>query len=124
MNVCNLCFSIAPIIVKRLIQPWLYLQPIYMFTKMYWDEKLCLKTLHTFTKDVIEEREKHFQMSDVENLENNSNSEEEICFSKKKKRLAMLDLLLSSKKNGLIDSHGIREEVDTFMFAVGKRFFF
>ncbi|XP_064072426.1 cytochrome P450 4C1-like [Vanessa tameamea] len=35
----------------------------------------------------------------------------------KKKRLAMLDLLLVSEKEGKIDREGIHEEVDTFMLA-------
>ena len=36
----------------------------------------------------------------------------------KRKRLAMLDLLLSAQQKGLIDDAGIREEVDTFTFEV------
>lgn len=35
-----------------------------------------------------------------------------------KKRLAMLDLLLSAEMDNLIDHDGIQEEVDTFMFEV------
>lgn len=35
----------------------------------------------------------------------------------------MLDLLIAANKNGKqIDDDGIREEVDTFMFEVGKFF--
>ncbi|CAG4951273.1 unnamed protein product [Parnassius apollo] len=34
----------------------------------------------------------------------------------KKKRTAMLDLLISAEQEGLIDNAGIEEEVDTFMF--------
>ncbi|KAJ8735686.1 hypothetical protein PYW07_007306 [Mythimna separata] len=34
----------------------------------------------------------------------------------KKNKTAMLDLLISAKKEGLIDDIGIQEEVDTFMF--------
>ena len=30
----------------------------------------------------------------------------------------MLDLLLKCEKDGLIDDRGIKEEVDTFVFAV------
>lgn len=65
---------------------------------------------------ILQEREKNFNASDVENLDNEEDNDE--VFMKKKKRLAMLDLLLLAKKNNLIDAQGVREEVDTFMFEV------
>ena len=36
----------------------------------------------------------------------------------RKKRLSMLDLLIASSNNELIDNAGIQEEVDTFIFEV------
>ena len=39
---------------------------------------------------------------------------------KPKKRLAFLDILIDSVESGEIDIDGLREEVDTFMFEVGR----
>mgnify|MGYP005983733957 FL=1 len=62
-----------------------------------------IKILHDFSGNIIKEREKEMTVETYS----------------KKKRLAMLDLLLSAKNQGAdIDNEGIREEVDTFMFEV------
>lgn len=63
--------------------------------------------LHGFTNNIIKRREDNFSEDDL-----NKN------FGNSKKRLAMLDLLISGKHKGLIDDAGIQEEVDTFTFEV------
>lgn len=77
-----------------------------IFKLPFWQHKFVIKTLHAFTNRVIKERKATFK--------NTSNETDDYL---PKKRLAMLDLLLSVKEeNGGIDENGIREEVDTFMF--------
>lgn len=78
----------------------------------------CLQILNDFTDKVIKEREANFVDFEVE--EEDNKYDEDIG---KKKRHVMLDLLLREKKRGNIDNEGIREEVQTFMFAVRKTTF-
>lgn len=67
--------------------------------------------MHQFTESVIKERKKTFTGS----ITNKIDDDQYIA----KRKLAMLDLLLSAKADGfLIDDEGIREEVDTFTFEV------
>ncbi|KAK5646201.1 hypothetical protein RI129_004665 [Pyrocoelia pectoralis] len=94
----------------RIGRPWLFLNCIYQFTAIKKEQNLLINTLHKFSKSVIENRKQSFAESD---LYVDSNDEQ---FGSKK-RLAMLDLLLTLKNSGVqISDEGIREEVDTFMF--------
>lgn len=73
----------------------------------FWEHIFIIRAIHSFTRQVIQEKRGNYL--------NRSEVKEDGNFSKK--RLAMLDLLLSvQEENGGISEDGIREEVDTFMF--------
>lgn len=105
--------GVTHMLYTRIARPWLYSDIVYNLTKYGKLERGYLKILHQFTTDVIKERDRTFNVSDLENLE--QEDEEWEVYSKK--RLAMLDLLLLAKRSGEIDDDGIREEVNTFLFA-------
>nr|AAP94192.1 cytochrome P450 monooxygenase [Tribolium castaneum] len=95
-------------LLYRLLRCWLISKCIYVFNPRYYLEKKVTRRLHRFTKSVIAERQENFKEIVVPETD-------EVYTGKR--RLAMLDLLLTAKnKEGLIDDEGIREEVDTFMF--------
>ncbi|XP_063919121.1 cytochrome P450 4C1-like [Zophobas morio] len=102
-------FEMGELLLYRLLRTWLIYKFLYLFTSRYYIERKVIKHLHSFTDSVIAEREKNFKEV-VPPTENDD-------VYTGKKRLAMLDLLLTAKhKEGTIDDVGIREEVDTFMF--------
>ncbi|EFA10753.1 cytochrome P450 monooxigenase CYP4Q2 [Tribolium castaneum] len=102
-------YKIGKILTYRITHPW-FIEPLLnIFSPCFIQERRVTSTLHKFTKEVIEDREKNFKDFELPT--------EEHDVYKGKKRLAMLDLLLSAKKkDGIIDNKGIQEEVDTFMF--------
>ncbi|XP_044271793.1 cytochrome P450 4c3-like [Tribolium madens] len=102
-------YKIGEILMYRITHPW-FIEPfLNIFSPHFIQERRVTNTLHKFTKEVIEDREKNFKDIELPT--------EEHDVYKGKKRLAMLDLLLSAKnKDGIIDNEGIQEEVDTFMF--------
>lgn len=99
------------LVLNRIIRPWLYTNVVYTFTRDFWKQRMTINTLHKFSLGVIKQRQKDLPINITEKIE-------DLQFMPKK-RLAMLDLLLSAKNDGFpITDDGIREEVDTFMFEV------
>ncbi|XP_056636365.1 cytochrome P450 4c3-like [Diorhabda sublineata] len=95
------------VLANRIVKPILFPDIIFMMTSSYWKLRKMVKILHTFSTKIIEERK---TLKTVDTDGNFSYS--------KRKRLALLDLMLEAKSAGEdIDDEGIREEVDTFMFA-------
>lgn len=104
--------KLGNILVYRTINPLLLYNKIYFFTLTYHKQKRLIKTLHSVSEIVIKKRKENAL---------NTKTETESFHLPPKKKLALLDLLLASKENGnLIDDEGLREEVDTFIFAVSK----
>lgn len=105
----NAIYNMGHIFLRRLSKPWYRVDAIYSYSKLAAEENATVKVLHDFSNSIIAEREK----------ERITNLSQNLASYSKKKRLAMLDLLLSAKNEGAdIDYEGIREEVDTFMFEV------
>lgn len=101
----------SKLVVYRILRPWLYFAFTWMLDPSYWYERKLIKTMQQFTDSVIKERNKTFTGSITSKIDD----AQYIA----KRSLAMLDLLLSAKADGLsIDDEGIREEVDTFTFEV------
>ncbi|KAF5301472.1 hypothetical protein FQA39_LY02201 [Lamprigera yunnana] len=108
-NYVSAIYDMTQLLLERSKRPWLTINWLYFFTSMRRQEKKLVKALHKFTLSVINNRK-------VELDKNNYKKNGVVEFSDRK-RMALLDLLLTLKKEGAaIDDEGIREEVDTFMF--------
>ncbi|KAL2740988.1 cytochrome P450 4C1-like isoform X1 [Vespula squamosa] len=120
--------AFGKIAIYRMVRPWYYSDTVFALSSNGRQQKKLLKTMHDFSKNIIAERKRFHERTNGRFLQNLENMEENDIFSEGfdennknpifKKRLAMLDLLIaSSMKDNEIDEEGIREEVDTFMFA-------
>ncbi|XP_033345725.1 cytochrome P450 4C1-like [Bombus vosnesenskii] len=105
-------------------RPWLFYDFFLKFDPKGWRQSELLKTLHGFTRKIIQERkEYHYQSNGRCSTDFNKNSSddndnvESNDVGIRKRRLALLDILIEAHRNNQIDDEGIREEVDTFMFA-------
>ncbi|XP_029663232.1 cytochrome P450 4C1-like, partial [Formica exsecta] len=105
----------------RGFMPWFYNDFLFSLSPQGRKQKNILKILHGFTEKVIAEGKLYHERTNgryLKNLENDKETEIDVeVFGIKKKRLAMLDLLIAASQDNLLTDLDIREEVDTFMFA-------
>ncbi|XP_043488606.1 cytochrome P450 4C1-like [Polistes fuscatus] len=117
----NAVHEYGKIMVYRLVRPWYGYDTIFALTSLGRLQKKVLKTLHSFSKNVIAERKRFHKQTNGKYLQIYENIEEDDIFNKDmpyRKRLSLLDLLIAASwKDNQIDEEGIREEVDTFLFA-------
>lgn len=52
--------------------------------------------------------------------ENATKESDDVYMGMKRRRMAMMDILMEAHRNGQIDYEGICEEVDTFTFEVNQ----
>ncbi|CAB3256535.1 unnamed protein product [Arctia plantaginis] len=105
--------SLGSLFMRRLSRFYLYSDFVFNLSPCGKEQQRHLNTVHNFTKNVIEERKVYADTHGLQINDENLINDEDVVY---KKRTALLDLLISAEKDGLIDRQGIQEEVDTFMF--------
>jgi len=114
-------YEMGNIITYRVMRPWFHPDVIFSLMPMGKKHAKNLKILHTFTEKIIAERREYHKNTGGRYLKllqdtNMMETDDEKIIGIKKKRLAMLDLLIAAAGNNEINDSDIREEVDTFMF--------
>lgn len=101
--------TVGTSVTYRLIRPWIWRDLIFNLTSYGREMRKCLKVLHGFTRQVIQERKKSHSVD-----EKTLNGGGQIL---RKRRLAFLDMMLAAQReDSSLTDDDIREEVDTFMF--------
>ncbi|EGI58147.1 Cytochrome P450 4C1 [Acromyrmex echinatior] len=113
--------QIGEIIIYRLMRQWLRYNWIFSLMPKGKKQAETLRILHGFTERIIEKRKLCQEYTDDQYLKDfDSNTMTETSdvetIKIRKKRLALLDILIAASRKGLLTDSDIREEVDTFMF--------
>lgn len=112
--------QMGELIVYRLMRQWLQNDWIFWLTPKGREQVKILKILHGFTDQIIAERKLYHERTNdqyLKSFDNDTSIETDVeVIGIRKKRLAMLDLLIAASREGLVTDLDIREEVDTFMF--------
>lgn len=109
--------NINKIIYKRIFSIFKIFPKFHEWSPQGAEERRLVKLLHKFTNNVIMKRREKLKAEQGKNV-NSCISDENEDFSIKKK-MSMLDMLLNVTVDGKpLNNEDIREEVDTFMFAV------
>ncbi|KAL4712698.1 hypothetical protein ACJJTC_007995 [Scirpophaga incertulas] len=111
----NAIYKLGRILSERTTQILMYSDFIFNLSSVGRKQKEHVITIRNFTKKVIDERKKYIEINGADAIET-EDPNKGVRMNKKKRRTAMLDLLILAQKENLIDDVGIQEEVDTFMF--------
>lgn len=112
----NAIHELGRLLVERFIRIYLYIDFVFKLSALGKKQQKCLAVAHNFTRKVI----KYVTQNGIhlfDTIADNDDDEFTTMYAKKRKT-AMLDLLILAQQDGLIDSVGVEEEVDTFMFEV------
>ncbi|XP_046742320.1 uncharacterized protein LOC124408984 [Diprion similis] len=118
------CVSeMGDIMLYRILRPWWHSDWMFKFSRKFKDQVRALKVLHGFSTNIINDRKRYHDETGDRFLKGLGGDSDSSIYDfnnenvKGKRRLAMLDLLISaSRREGSISDEGIREEVDTFIF--------
>ncbi|XP_001601822.2 cytochrome P450 4C1 [Nasonia vitripennis] len=109
--------DVGSVVLYRTVRPFIANWMLPFVWKIGHMQRNALKILHDFTDKVLKERRKYHESTGYRYLNDEYTGEVKYDLGiGRKRRLAMLDLLLAAEKNGLIQEDGIKEEVDTFTF--------
>ncbi|XP_076762289.1 cytochrome P450 4C1-like isoform X2 [Xylocopa sonorina] len=117
----NAVDDIIEILIYRLKRPWLHSDALFNLTPQGRRQYKLLKTLHDFPDTIIQERKEYYEQSNdhlPNSIENSSKKNLDIPTKGRTKRFTtILDILILALRDNLIDEHGVREEINTFMLA-------
>ncbi|XP_012064324.1 PREDICTED: cytochrome P450 4d2-like [Atta cephalotes] len=111
--------DMGKIVIYRVLKPWLASNLIFSLTSMGKRQDKNLKILHGFTEKIIKERKQYHERTNgryLKYFDDMTETDDEKIIGIKKRRLAMLDLLIAAVRNNEMNDLDIREEVDTFVF--------
>ncbi|KOB64592.1 Cytochrome P450 4M1, partial [Operophtera brumata] len=107
-------YRLVQLLLHRFIRVYLYPDLFFKMSAVGRKTKTHLTTIHNFTERVVRDRREYVNTHGIKTADIVDGDDDDVY--KKRKKIAMLDLLLLAEKDGLIDNVGIQEEVDTFMF--------
>ncbi|XP_046384408.1 cytochrome P450 4C1-like [Ischnura elegans] len=98
----------------RGIRPWCMIDWVFALTKVGKEQKQVLRTLHSFSENVIKSKKMEYIKSKTARVEESNGHQQKPT---KRKLRAFLELLIEmAVEERLLTDEEIREEVDTFMF--------
>ncbi|XP_034832774.1 cytochrome P450 4C1-like [Maniola hyperantus] len=110
----NAIHDLGSHLLYRSTRIWLYPDSVFNLSRVGRAQKKTLDLISSFRDCVIEQRRQNGNFNDLYTKAMKENDDDLLVNDKK--RLAMLDILLDAEQQGVLDSEGINEEVDTFMF--------